>query len=180
MGERSEYMNSGELKSIIESAREAKGISQRELAKLSGISRSTLNDIINGKIKKIDVDALKKIAETLDLSLKKLLKVAGYDEFLDYLSLDRYKNKSTRDLKDMIERYKKSQLDLLDWDAKKRAVVNDARGKLFYTMEHLKLMQENKDSLYTIDKAIEDIKYAFDELEDVEHKYDYSKLPKKN
>ena len=32
------------------------------------------------------VDALKKIAETLDLSLKKLLKVAGYDEFLDYLS----------------------------------------------------------------------------------------------
>ena len=45
-------MNSGELKSIIESAREAKGISQRELAKLSGISRSTLNDIINGKIKK--------------------------------------------------------------------------------------------------------------------------------
>lgn len=52
MGERSEYMNSEELKSIIESAREAKGISQRELAKLSGISRSTLNDIINGKIKK--------------------------------------------------------------------------------------------------------------------------------
>lgn len=59
--------------------------------------------------------------------MNKLLKVAGYDEFLDYLSLDRYKNKSTRDLKDMIERYKKSQLDLLDWDAKKRAVVNDAR-----------------------------------------------------
>ena len=52
LGERIEFMNSEELKSIIESAREAKGISQRELAKLSGISRSTLNDIINGKIKK--------------------------------------------------------------------------------------------------------------------------------
>lgn len=78
----------------------------------------------------------------------------------------------------MIERYKKSQLDLLDWDAKKRAVVNDARCKLFYTMEHLKLMQENKDSLYTIDKAIEDIKYAFDELVKAQNKYDYSKLSK--
>ena len=44
-------MNSNELKNIIENARIAKGISQRELAKLSGISRSTLNDIINGKIK---------------------------------------------------------------------------------------------------------------------------------
>lgn len=65
-------------------------------------------------------------------------------------------------------------------DTKKRRKVSDARQKLFYTMEHLQIMQNNKDSLYTIDKAIEDIKYAFDELEDVEHKYDYSKLPKKN
>lgn len=53
MGERSEFMNSNKLKGIIESARINKGISQRELAKLSGISRSTLNDIINGKIKKL-------------------------------------------------------------------------------------------------------------------------------
>lgn len=52
--------------------------------------------------------------------------------------------------------------------------------KLFYTMEHLQIMKDNKGGLYTIDKAIEDIKYAFDELLEVEHKYDYSKLPKKN
>lgn len=45
-------------------------------------------------------------------------------------------------------------------------------------MEHLKIMQENKDSLYTIDKAIEDIKFAFEELEMVQNKYDYGKLPK--
>lgn len=126
----------------------------------------------------MDVDSLKKIAETLDLSLTNLLKVAGYDEFLDYLSLDKYKNKSTKDLKEMIEKYKKSELDLLDFDVQKRKKVKKARQKLFYTMEHLKIMQENKDSLYTIDKAIEDIKWSFDELEDVEHKYDYDKLPK--
>ncbi len=30
-----------------------KGIFQRKLAKLTGISRSTLNDLINGKIKKV-------------------------------------------------------------------------------------------------------------------------------
>ena len=39
-------------------------------------------------------------------------------------------------------------------------------------------MKKNKEGLYTIDKAIEDIKIAFDELEDAEHKYDYNKLPK--
>ena len=167
-------MNSNEFKNIIENARIAKGISQRELAKLSGISRSTLNDIINGKIKKVDVDSLKKIAETLDLSLTNLLKVAGYDEFLDYLSLDKYKNKSTKDLKEMIEKYKKSELDLLDSDAQK---IRNARQKLFYTIEHLKIMQKNKESLYTVDNAIEDIKTAFVELEAIEEKYNYSKLP---
>lgn len=178
MGERSEFMNSNELKSIIESARISKGVSQRELAKLSGISRSTLNDIINGKIKKVDVDSLKKIAETLDLSLTKLLKVAGYNEFLEFLSSDKYKNKSTKDLKEIIEKYKKSELDLLDFDAQKRKKVRKARQQLFNTMEHLEIMQKNKESLYTVDKAIEDIKNAFDELETVEEKYDYNKLPK--
>lgn len=45
-------MNSEELRKLIELARVAKGISQRKLAKITGISRSTLNDLINGKIKK--------------------------------------------------------------------------------------------------------------------------------
>lgn len=78
----------------------------------------------------------------------------------------------------MIEKYKKSELDLLDFDAQKRKKVKKARQHLFYTIEHLKIMQESKDSLYTADKAIEDIKNAFDELETVEEKYDYNKLPK--
>lgn len=173
-------MNSEELKNLIESARIEKGISQRELAKLTGISRSTLNDLINGKIKKVDIDDLRKIAETLDMSLQKLLKVAGYDEMLFYFSKDKYANKSSKDLKEMIKNYEDSQIELLDFDTEKRKKVSDARQKLFYTIEHLQILKDNKDSLYTIDKAIEDIQYAFDELEFVEHKYDYSKLPKKN
>ena len=172
-------MNSEELKNLIESARVEKGISQRELAKLTGISRSTLNDLINGKIKKVDIDDLRKIAETLDMSLQKLLKVAGYDEMLFYFSKDKYANKSSKDLKEMIKNYEESQRKLLDFDTEKRKKVSEARQKLFYTIEHLQIMKDNKDSLYTIDKAVEDIQYAFDELEFAEHKYDYSKLPKK-
>ena len=80
----------------------------------------------------------------------------------------------------LIEQYKKSELNLLDFDSNKRKKVSDARQKLFYVIEHLQIMKDNKDSLYTIDKAIEDIKYAFDELEVAEHKYDYDKLPKQN
>ena len=173
-------MNSEELKNLIESARVEKGISQRELAKLTGISRSTLNDLINGKIKKVDIDDLRKIAEVLDMSLQELLKVAGYDEMLFYFSKDKYANKSSKDLKEMIKTYEESQRELLEFDTEKRKKVSDARQKLFYTIEHLQIMKDNKDSLYTIDKAIEDIKYAFDELKVAEEKYDYSKLPKQN
>ena len=39
-------MNSNELKNIIENARIVKGISQRELAKLLGISGSILNGLL--------------------------------------------------------------------------------------------------------------------------------------
>ena len=78
----------------------------------------------------------------------------------------------------LMEKYKKSELDLLDFDAQKRKKGEKARQHLFYTIEHLKIMQESKDSLYTIDKTIEDIKWCFDELEDAKHKYDYDKLPK--
>lgn len=49
-------MNSREFKNNVENARIAKGFFQRILVKLSRISRSTLNDIINVKIKKVDVD----------------------------------------------------------------------------------------------------------------------------
>ena len=173
-------MNSEELKILIEDVRIKKGISQRELAKQTGISRSTLNDLINGKIKKVDIDDLRKIDEKLDMYLKKLLKCEGYDEMLFYFNKDKYANKSSKDLKELIEQYKKSEIDLLDFDSQKRRKISDARQKLFYTMEHLQIMKDNKDSLYTIDKAIEDIKYAFEELEFAEHKYDYDKLPKQN
>ena len=119
-------MSLEELKILIESAGVTKGILQRALAKLAGISsRSTLNGLINGKIKK-------------------------------------------------------SELELLDFEIQKRNKVSDVRQKIFYIMEHLQIMKDNKDSLYTIDKAIEDIKYAFEKLNDVEQKYDYNKLSERN
>ena len=69
---------------------------------------------------------------------------------------------------------------MLDFEIQKRNNVSDVRQKIFYIMEHLQIMKDNKDSLYTIDKAIEDIKYAFEKLNDVEQKYDYNKLPERN
>ena len=170
-------MDLDELKNIIENARINKGISQRELAKLSGISRSTLNDLINGKIKKNDVRCLKKQAETLNLSLTELLRVAGYNDLIDYLSMDKYKNKSTKDLMDMIEKYKKSELELLDFDNQKRKTASKVRAKLFETKEKLNI-EKTEENIKVFNETIELIEWAIEELKIVQEKYDYSKLPK--
>lgn len=69
-----------DLKHILLAGREKKGYSQRKLAKIIGIHHSYLNDLENGRIKKIDVEVLRKIAEELDLSLELLMTAAGYDQ----------------------------------------------------------------------------------------------------
>lgn len=176
-------MNSDELKILIESARTEKGISQRELAKQTGISRSTLNDLINGKIKKVDIDDLRKIAETLDMSLQKLLKAAGYDEMSFYFTKnklkDRYYNKSSKDLKELLEKYKESETDLLTFDSKKRDKAREVGFKLFDATEKLKWIKEGKEG-FTLDQVIKELNEAQKMIDPIMDKYDYSKLPGRN
>lgn len=120
------------------------------MAKQIGVHRSSLNDIENGKIKKIDIEILRKLAEELDLNLELLFKAARYDEFLLRLKGDSLDNNSTRDLKNLIKEYKKSELDLLEFDYQKRRTIRSAR-------QQMKIMKDHKERLYTLDKAIEDM-----------------------
>ena len=113
-------MNSEKLQNLILNAIERKKISQRELAKLTGISRSTLNDIVNGKIKKIKLDDLYQISIPLELNLEDLLDACGFNDVLKTLNRDRYEGMSTRQLKEKLDEYQQSEMNLLDWDAKKR------------------------------------------------------------
>ncbi len=171
-------MNSEKLQNLILEAIERKKISQRELAKLTGISRSTLNDIVNGKIKKIKLDDLYQISIPLELNLEDLLDACGFNNVLKSLNIDRYEGMSTRQLKEKLDEYQQSELNLLSWDAQKRKTTSSARNKLFVITNKIE-MSKNSDVKYTKDEISKDVKEAFDELESVEKKYDYSKLPKK-
>ena len=170
-------MNSNELKNIIENARIAKGISQRELAKLSGISRSTLNDIINGKIKKIKIDDLYQISIPLELNLENLLEVCGFNSILKSLNSDRYSGMSDRQLKEKLDEYQQSELSLLNWDTQKRKKTNELGKKLFGILNKIE-MSEQLNKNYTKKEIAEDIKEVIEELKSVQQKYDYSQLPR--
>ena len=172
-------MNSVELRILIESARIEKGFSQRELAKKTGISRSTLNDLINGKIKKVDIDDLRKIAEALDMSLQNLLKVAGYDKMIFYFSRDRYANKSSKDLKNLLEQYKESQTNLLVNDSKKRDKARDVLFLIFTATEKLKWIRDGKEG-FTLEEIIEELTKAQKMMDPILKKYDYDKLARDN
>ncbi len=170
-------MNSNELKNIIENARIAKGISQRELAKLSGISRSTLNDIINGKIKKIKIDDLYQISIPLELNLENLLEVCGFNSILKSLNTDRYSGMSDRQLKEKLDEYQQSELSLLNWDTQKRKKTNELGKKLFGILNKIE-MSEQLNKNYTKKEIAEDIKEVIEELKSLQQKYDYSQLPR--
>ena len=98
-------MNSEKLQNLLLNAIDKKGISQRELARLSGISRSTLNDIVNGKIKKIKLDDLYQISNILELNLENLLEACGFNSVLKSLNADRYAGMSDRQLKEKLDEY---------------------------------------------------------------------------
>lgn len=57
------------------------------------------------------------------MSLQELVKVAGYDEMSMYFRMnkaqDKYLDKSTKDLKRLLDEYKNSEIELLRFDAKK-------------------------------------------------------------
>ena len=68
------------LASVVKSAREKLGISQRELSRRTGIDNNTVAKIEKGERKKPNVLSLRKISFLLNLDLEELLKLAGYSE----------------------------------------------------------------------------------------------------
>lgn len=98
---------------------------------------------------------------------------------LFYFSKDKYANKSSKDLKDLIEQYKESETDLLQFDFNKREKAREVGFIIFGVAEHLKLLKDGK-SKYTLEQAIEELNKTQDLLNQIMDKYDYKKLPKRN
>ena len=75
---------------------------------------------------------------------------------LFYFSKDKYADKSSKDLKKLIEQYKESETNLLQFDFTKREKAREVGFIIFKVAEHLNLLNPIMD------------------------KYDYKKLPKRN
>lgn len=171
-------MNSEKLQNLILNAIERKHISQRELAKLTGISRSTLNDLLNGKIKKIKLDDLYQISNSLELDLEDLLQAAGYKMVIKKLGYDRYEGMSNKDLKKLIDEYKDSESDLLNFISDNRKIARETGIKLFNIQHLIERSLNEKEVSYSKEEIIKDINEVIEYIRPIKEKYDYDKLPK--
>ena len=171
--------NKNELKTLLTSVRESTGLSQRQIAKKIGIHHSTLNDIENGRIQKIDITILIKLAEELGIDIKMLLNAAGYSKVIYLLEKeeDKITKKSTKNLKEQIDLYKINQAEILNEVYERRIKVRDCRTRLNSLTIKLDNYDMNKE-LWTIDKINDEIKDIYKELAKCAEKYDYSKLPR--
>ena len=109
------------------------------------------------------------------------MKAAGYSQvaFMFKRGGSSRDTKSTRDLKNLIEEYRLSQLELLDDSYQKRTNVRNCRSRLTGLIIKLENYDTFKD-LWTIEKITEELKDINKELIKSAKKYDYSKLPNDN
>lgn len=164
------------LKIYIEDARKNKEYSQRDLAQKIGMSQSTYNDIINGKIKKINPDNLKSIATGLDLDLKKVLELSGYGEVLHVDNIDEFIEKA-KQYNDLLFNTLEDNMDmLLKFDSNKQKIAVEVRKELQELISGIKDKKDYNVSENTLEEVVNELEEIYLKLHDVELGIDNNKL----
>lgn len=119
---------SNKLAELIKNKREAKKLSQRELAKKIHVDNATISKIENGITKKPSIDIIMKLSNELEISTEKLFDLSGYNFKETFKSktlgdFERVANELIRvkeenqELKKQLEEYKKFNNKLLVYNA---------------------------------------------------------------
>ena len=169
--------NTTELGKIISEAREKLGISQRELARKSNMDCAEVSRIEAGKRLKPNILYLKGIAETLGLSLVKLMKLAGYDDVDINWGKDFTDRRSTNDYQEQIKSYEQFYFDVLDELETRRKTDFAIKGGIADLIDKLELAKiENKE--IANDEILERLKELIPMIRPNLEKLDKAKYPK--
>lgn len=169
--------NTTELGKTISEAREKLGISQRELARKSNMDCAEVSRIEAGKRLKPNVLYLKGIAETLGLSLVKLMKLAGYDDVDINWGKDLTNKRSTTDYQEQIKSYEQFYFDILDELETRRKIDFAIKGGIADLIDKLELAKiDNKE--ISNDEILDRLKELIPMIRPNLEKFDKEKYPK--
>ncbi len=169
--------NTTELGKTISEAREKLGISQRELARKSNMDCAEVSRIEAGKRLKPNILYLKGIAETLELSLVKLMKLAGYDDVDINWGKDLSNKRSVTDYQEQIKFYEQFYFDVLEELETRRKTDFAIKGGIADLIDKLELAKiENKT--ISNDEILDNLKELIPMIRPNLEKLDKEKYPK--
>lgn len=168
--------NTTELGKIISEAREKVGISQRELARQANMDCAEISRIEAGKRLKPNVLYLKGIAETLNLSMVDLMKLAGYNDIEINWGQDFSDRRSTADYQKRIKSYEQFYFDILEELETRRKTDFAIKGGIADLIDKLELAKiENKE--ISNDEILDRLKELIPMIRPNLEKFDKSKYP---
>lgn len=168
--------NTTELGKTISEAREKVGISQRELARQSNMDCAEVSRIEAGKRLKPNVLYLKGIADTLNLSMIDLMKLAGYNDIEINWGQDFSDRRSTADYQKQIKSYEQFYFDILEELETRRKNDFAIKGGIADLIDKLELAKiENKE--ISNDEILDRLKELIPMIRPNLEKFDKSKYP---
>ena len=168
--------NTTELGKTINEAREKIGISQRELARQANMDCAEVSRIEAGKRLKPNVLYLKGIAETLNLSMVDLMKLAGYNDIDINWGQDFSDRRSTADYQKQIKSYEQFYFDILEEFETRRKTDFAIKGGIADLIDKLELAKiENKE--ISNDEILDRLKELIPMIRPNLEKFDKSKYP---
>lgn len=136
-----------ELGKTISEARIKLGISQRELARRSNMDCAEVSRIEAGKRLKPNILYLKGIAETLNLSMVDLMKLAGYNDIDINWGKDFSNKRSTSDYQRQIKSYQEFFHKVLEKHEELRMNAFAVKGLIADLIDKLELAKIEKKEL---------------------------------
>lgn len=165
-----------ELGKVIAEAREKVGISQRELSRRANMDCAEVSRIEAGKRLKPNVLYLKGIADTLNLSMVDLMKLAGYNDIEINWGQDFTDRRSTADYQKQIKSYEKFYFDVLQDIEDRRKVDFSIKGGIADLIDKLELAKISNKEISS-DEILERLKELIPMIRPNLEKFDKSKYP---
>ncbi len=161
------------LGKYIEELRIKNNLGFNQLSFKIGMNVRTLNEIINGKMKRIIPYHLKKIAYGLKIDYKDLYKMVDYLEQEDFLELENYKNKYAeleKKYEDLEKKYEDLEKKLKKDNNKVKDIINHGNQVIGFNSTVKFEDNSNKDFNYNISEL------SFEKLEELKKFIKYLKM----
>ena len=165
-----------ELGKVIAEAREKVGISQRELSRRANMDCAEVSRIETGKRLKPNVLYLKGIADTLNLSMVDLMKLAGYNDIEINWGQVFTDRRSTADYQKQNKSYEKFYFDVLQDIEDRRKVDFSIKGGITDLIDKLELAKISNKEISN-DEILERLKELIPMIRPNLEKFDKSKYP---